>query len=201
MTRAVALALLYDAFGVSLTAIYQPTNSAKAWIIPVDDKTASQLRPGVYRLTPDYGFVLKATYPTAPRKKLAYVSPVTSNVSFLQLSKGIMTVPMVQAAEGFFRVKTKEGTLTEKVGLKVKWKKLELGEDGSVPPNMLGFIKGYYTQTFFIEGKDVPYELRSFPPCSYCGYTNHLNHTCPWPEKVAKAPLIELRSYQCPTDS
>jgi len=187
--------LLEEAFGVKVKTIYQPLNNFKAWMFPVTREDADKLRQGVFRLAPDFGFRIWATYPDAPKRMWAYAEAITENVSMEQLALGVRSIPRLEGVERLQRVSS-QGLLTERVKMKVKWADVDLTKE--MTTDVLGIIKGYWTRTFVIAGETVRHELHPFIPCLFCGFVNHFFDACPWLAQVEKAPLIQLRSFADP---
>lgn len=201
-TRTGIVKLLRDAFGLQVTTLYQPTNSTRAWVFPVDSEDADRLRAGIFRLAPNLGFSLFSTYGAPPKKTWTYVTPVTDNVDLDDMRKAIKALPTVRLADKPKRVTTREGITTEKVLARVQFVEIDLAADG-IPPPLLGVLRGCYVRSFRVPGSLTNFELRSLPPCSVCGFLNHFVDACPYTASLATAPLLELTAptENAPTSS
>ena len=189
-TRAGIANLLRDAFRLKVRALYQPTSNTRAWTFPVNSDEADKLRSGVYRLAPNLGFVILATYGAPPKKTWAYVTPLTDNMDLDDVRKQIRTLSTVRAVDKLKRVETRDGLVTEKAATRIQWADLDLSEP--IPQSVLGILRGCYVRTFRVPGSLTNLELRSLPPCVICGFTNHFYDACAYPANLASAPLLEL---------
>jgi len=190
VTRTGVARLLRDAFQLTVGAIYQPTPSTRAWTFPVGSDDANRLRAGVFRLAPNLGFVLFATYGAPTKKAWTFVAPVTENVNLSDLRNAVRALAMVKAADKPKRVTTHDDMFTEKALVRVTWEDLDLTEDA--PKDVINIIRRCYVRTFRIPGSLTTFELRSLPPCSFCGFLSHFLDSCTYAASLATAPLLEL---------
>jgi hypothetical protein len=189
-TRTGVAKLLRDAFQLTVGTLYQYSSSARAWTFPVDGDDADRLRAGVFRLSPNLGFALFSTYGAPTKKAWAFVTPVTENVDLSEMKKAIRALSTVKTADTPKRVQTREGLFTEKALVRVQWEPVDLTD--AAQPSTINILRGCYVRSFHIAGSMVTYELRSLPPCSFCGFLNHFVDACPYPQSLSTAPLLEL---------